>query len=434
MSRSRWRLIVREFGLVVVGKTASFGSLFLCGVLVARATEPAEYGLYAAGLAVLLILESVLGSPLDTATLRFSAMHRDQPQRLGRLQAAIFQLKVGAGAVLILFAWAARRQLATLFFTDVSRVGLPLVVGVCLMAVLMSRWTSVYMQTHLRFKAYAFLDVMTGACRLALVGILLLVGTQRADVFLGAYGIAAAGVFVVALRWIPRRCLFARWPGAADRREMISYVGMTTVAITLGVITLRGEPLILAGLHSPREAGYYGAAFQVSLLMSIAASLVSILVQPRVLPLARSGELRALLRYALSVGALLGVIGAMVILPQTPAIVHVLYGPVYEPVVPVLRVLIVASCVDLLGSPVLMPIVVQLFPRALCMTEALTAICFLIIAPLVAINAGAVGMAWIVLTVRVVKFALYAWIAFGNVDSLRDSNAPIISASADLKS
>ena len=62
--------------LVVGGKVASIAVIFAGGAIVARFGGPAEYGLFATAITAILLLDGMIGSPLDIGANRFSALDR----------------------------------------------------------------------------------------------------------------------------------------------------------------------------------------------------------------------------------------------------------------------------------------------------------------------------------------------------------------------
>lgn len=408
-----------ELALVAAGKLVALASLFAGGVLVARAGGPAEYGLFAAGLSLVLLLDATVGSPLDIATIRFCALHRDDPGRVDRFQAAAFRVKIGLGAAVLLAGWLVRRPLASALFGTEDHSGLLLVVLLSAVPLLLVRSTATCLQSTLRFRAYAMLDSAQGVLRLALVLLLLAAGTRAAEPLLGAYGISAALVFALGLWWLPQRYLTARWPQRDDARAIVGYSGAMTGIIILGTVTGRADIPILAAAGTAEETGYYAAAVQVSMVVTMLATYAGIVAQPRIIPLAREGRLGMLLRWNLLGAGAASAVMLPVAIWVFPVLIRRLFGDSYDASVPILRVLIVGTCADLLTMPVVMIFVMHLFPRTALVGEAVITLGFCAAVPIVlGAGAGAIGVAWIVTAIRLLKLLFYSWFTLRNMNRL----------------
>jgi O-antigen/teichoic acid export membrane protein len=416
---------IRHFLWVASGKLLVLGSLFVCGVIVARAAQaPAEYALFAAGLTLVLLIDAVVGSPLDLATVRFATIHRDEPQRVDRVASAMFRTKLALGAVAIVVAAVGGGSLADHLFDSPGRVGLLLIAVGSAFALLLMRGTAVHLQIHFRFSRYAVLDATQGGLRLLLAAALLAAGVRTSESYLAAYGLTATLVFVSAVLWIPQPYLLAPWPQRADLRTMVAYVGATAGIVILGTITGRSDILFLMALGEPVNAGHYAAAAHVAGLATMVAVYASIVCQPRVVPAALSGQLRLLLRWNVIGAAAVAVLavpsGVFLFDPLVPA----LFGSDFAPAVPILRILIVGTCADIFFMPVMMTLAIQLYPRASLGCETLITIAFLVAAPYAA-GHGPMAMAILATLVRLAKFVVYTGITWRQVRRRPEFTAPV---------
>ena len=66
---------VVNFLLVLGGKVSVTGVIFIGGILVARFSGAAEYGVFCVAMSAVLICDGMIGAPLDMAAVRFSALH-----------------------------------------------------------------------------------------------------------------------------------------------------------------------------------------------------------------------------------------------------------------------------------------------------------------------------------------------------------------------
>jgi O-antigen/teichoic acid export membrane protein len=409
------RPALRDFGLVLAGKLLALGSLFVCGVLAARAVTPSEYGLYSAGLALVLLLDALIGAPFDIAAVRFGAEHGDDPDRVARLMGTTFRSKLVLGVLVLVLGMALARPLAALLFADASRRGMVALALLGTVALLALRGTAVSLQVQLRFRDYARLDAAQGSLRIAIVVALFVAGFRTADAYLATYVGAAAVVFGIGVVAIRQPYLRFGRPDSRDVRRLTSFAGITAGTIVLGTITGRADVIVLAMQGDALQVGYYGAAFQVAALLTLVAGYAGVVFQPRIVPAAREGTLARLLALGLAAGAGIGAACAAIGWWLASPAVSLVFGESYAPAAPVLRVLLLATGLDFLGVPILLHLVVQLFPRTLFRVELATTLLFLAVVPFAASQWGGWGVAWVQVGLRLLKLAVYLWIAIDGI-------------------
>lgn len=398
--------------LVASGKLFVLGSMFACGVVVARAADtPAEYALFAAGLTVVLLIDATLGSPLDLAAIRFGAIHRDEPRRVDRFAAATFRIKLVVGAGMAAAALVASRPLAELLFDTPDRIALLHIAIVSALALLLIRGTAVHLQVRLLFHRYAVLDAAQGCLRLLAIAALLAAGIHQAEWYLAAYGLAAALVFASGIVWIPQPYMLARWPERSDARAIFAFLGSTAGIVILGTVTGRSDVLFLTALGNAERAGHYAAAAHMATVVTMLAVYGAIVCQPRVIPAAQAGRLGELVRWNLLGAAGIAVVAVPVSLFVFDPLVPALLGSDYAPAVPILKLLVIGTCADIFFMPVMMTFAIQMHPRTSLACEVGVTLVFLVAAPLAAVH-GPMAMAGVATVVRLVKFACYAGITW----------------------
>jgi O-antigen/teichoic acid export membrane protein len=405
------RRALGDLALVSGGKALSLGATFACGVLVARAAGAAEYGFFAAALSLALILDALIGSPLDFSAVRFGAELRDDPARVDRLQGAAFRLKLLAGLVLVALALSFGRPLAALVFGDARRSLLAATAMLAALCLLLARGTAAHLQIHERFTLFAALDTLQGLLRILALAALALAGTRTAEPFLGAWGAGAAGAFLVAAAVVPQPYLRAGWPDRKDARAIATHSGAVAGVVALGTLTGRIDVLILSAVRPGQEAGCYAAAVHVALLVSLLAGYASVIAQPRVIPMARGGRLPALLAGNAIAAAALSVLMVPAALFAVPRLLPFLFGPGFACAVPVLQILLVGSCADMFFMPVPMTYTLQVRPARALLGEAVITLLFVAAAGGTA-RAGPLQMAALATGARVLKLVLYWGIAW----------------------
>jgi O-antigen/teichoic acid export membrane protein len=431
MHRPAWRKrALGELALVAGGKVFGLVALLAGNVLVARAVGQSEYGIYAAAQTLVLLLDAIIGSPLDLAVVRFGALHAGEEQRVDRLWSAAMRIKLAIIAALFVVAALFRAHIAALFFQDAALGGVLLTAIGCASCLLLMRGTAAFVQSRTRFRAYALLDGAQGVLRLALLCILLASGVRSAGALLATFGVGTALVFVIAAWKIPQRYMRSRWPERDDARAILAYVGTTAFLIVLGTITGRSDVLILSAMRSSAESGTYAAAVQLAMIPTMLASYASVVAQPKVVGAARTGRLLSSVGWNALGATCLCVLAAPLIAWFLPELVRAIFGPEFSGAAPILRVLLIGTCADLFLMPVIMVFGMQLFPRAALAGEIVITAAFAI-AAVVAARAGAIELAWTMTGVRVAKLVWYGWIVWRHAGGLRSAPAELANVRAD---
>ena len=395
-----------EIARVAGGKTITVGSLVLCNLVVARASESAaEYGLYASGIALALILDAVIGFPLDISTVRFAALHASELDRTAQLHAAVFRVKLLAGGALLAVVATLNIPLSTLLFGAESGGVLALAVLVAV-ALLMVRSTSVLLQVRGEFTLYAALDTLQGVLRLALVTATAALPVHSAETFLAAYALGTGLAFALGLRLVSQRYIAESWPTLSELREAAAHAGLATVIVVLGTLTGRADVPVVAWKISAEEAGHYAVALQVATLLTLLASYGSVVMQPRIIAMSRERRIGTLVRWNIVVAGCITV-ALVPLLWALPHVIPALFGPRYMAAVRLSAVLLIGTCADLFSMPVLMMVAIQMWPRLMLVGELLIAVAFFGIL-MSGAAATSLTIAWVVTAVRFAKLALYA--------------------------
>ena len=401
-----------EFILVLGGKASIVGVIFVGGILVARCSGPAEYGVFSVAATLVLLCDGMIGAPLDMAAVRFSAWHAGEWQRTQRFEAMALHLKLLLAGILVAAALALRPAYES-FHAHVADGSFPMVtVLIATACLLTARSAGTSLQIRHRFKAYSMLDLAQAAARL--LGFLLFaaLGLARTSVFLAAYALAAVGAALCGVGFLGQKYLLGPWPPRPDASRMLRYCGYSAGIIALGTVTGRGDLLILATARGSASVSAYGLASQLTLLVAQVALYASVLTQPRIIPLARRGTLRAAFLTNLGLVALLALMGAFL---MNPSLLHWatsrMFGKGFDQSVTLLRILLIGALLDLLMVPILMVFCIQVCPAKTFGGEVLITAGFLVAALAAATGRFSLpveqAMAWVAVSTRLAKLLLY---------------------------
>ncbi|MCA9305687.1 MAG: oligosaccharide flippase family protein [Phycisphaerales bacterium] len=411
--RTETRRTLRDLVLVAGGKMLSMGALFACAVIAARVgggEEATEFGLYSTAIATILILDAIIGSPLDYSAVRFGALHHDEPARVDRFQAATFRLKLIIAAIFLAACAAAGPWIARRLFEGESRTTLLYLTLASTFALLLVRGTSANLQIRSRFIVYSLFDTGIAAVRLALLAAAAILGAHTAEPLVGVFGASALAMFVIFLG-VRQPYLRAKWPDRHDARAILRFITATAGVIVLGTITGKADIPILSALTSAHIAGIYAAAAQVAMLATMLAGYACIVFQPRLIPMARQGKLTRLIGANILAGLAIGVLAAPLVIWALPPAMVAVFGQTYADSVPILRILLIGTWLDILFMPVLMTFAMQTRPVACLAGEVVITAAFFAVMPIVSrVNEidAAITLAWIMTAVRVAKMVLYS--------------------------
>lgn len=396
----------QQIAVVAGSKLLALASLFVGGILVARTTGPAGFGYYNAGLAALLLLDAIVGQPLDTAMIRFNSLHGGDMRRVDAVQGAVLKLKLAVGVLIVAAALLFPRALAQRVFDANAPMSLPVVVAVSILCLLAARSTSCFLQIHQRFRAYALLDALQAAVRLAAIALLFATAVQAPDAYVAVYGAGSLLAFALFAVAVPQHYLIARMPDAADLRRILSYIGITSAIIILGTITGRIDVLLVMMFGGAEAAGQYSAAAQVAFLGALFAGYMAVVFQPKVVQYLREGVLGALIRQNALGAAMVALLCIPAAIWVIPWLMPALFGDEFVASVPILQILLIGTCADLLIMPILLPFSIQVLAKEALIGELIITASFF---ALVAAGPGvsAMRMAWIVSGVRIAKLAWY---------------------------
>lgn len=403
------RKVFSEFLLVSAGKVISLGALFVCGVVVARFCGPAEFGRFSAALSVILLLDVALGGPLDYAAVRFSAIHRDEPDRVARFHGATFRIKAALLLLMLVAGLLGRAPLSGLLFSGQEGTWFLLLCIGATASLLLLRSCFAWLQTGMLFRQYATLDSLNGVLRIgAMIGVGLL-GLRSAEAYIGVFAAAMAATYAGSLLLFKQPYLAAPAATRADFRALLGYFGATAAILIMGSFTGRSDIFFVKRLLSAEDAGLYASAAQVASAITMFASYACLVLQPRLM---HAGEASIRRLALLSVGA--GCAAAAVLMPASLwggawGLAHV-FGAKYAPAAPVLTVLMIGACLDLVFMPVLMTYALQARAKASMYGEFVVTAAYI-----AAIGAfaerGLIAVACIATGTRALKLVLYTWLA-----------------------
>jgi len=308
------------------------------GVLIARVLGPYQRGLYALPTAVYTGLVTAVFSGISLAVSYFmlTAGAGREILRPALIAAALFTVAgavpVAAAAQLGHNAWAVIPSVLVLPWSAVGMVLLGYAVGSKQI-----RWQTTY-------------ALVSTAALLLGIGVAFVVLPHTARVAVSAF-LAVNALLAAASLWIVFRDAVPRTGNPVSLRAFLVYALRVGFVSLVTLLNYRADLYVVAILTTTALLGQYAVAISAAEGLLVVTQVASIVTSPHVGSMDKKGaaELTAqCVRATLLISAPI----CAVFFFAAPLVVRVLYGAAYLPLVPSLRVLLVAVLVLSLGSPI----------------------------------------------------------------------------------
>ncbi|MGQ8367338.1 oligosaccharide flippase family protein [Glaciecola sp. 1036] len=398
--------IVKEFSLVTFAKVLALGSLFVCGVFIARFIGPVEFGFYSAALSFIILFDAIIGQPLDNAVIRFSSHHSQWRERTEKIQGYVLRIKLCVGFALCAIAFLYLDELTTLMFDQSASINLLISVMGCGIILLIVRSSACYFQINQLFAEYAKFDGLQGLLRLVFVGVFILLGVQSASFYVAIYGLGSLCAFVVFFTLIKQNFYFAKTPDKNDKRKIMSYIGVTSFIVVLSTITGKADIPILSTMGTAEETGHYSAAMQIAMIGTLMASYMAVVFYPKVVEMAKQGTLAGMIKLNLWSALAISVFCVPVAIYLVPLVLPLIFGEQFQPSILILQILFVGICADFVVMPILLPFALQQTANKILVGEIVITLLFFI-GIFTIPSLDALKMALLVSGIRVLKMSLY---------------------------
>ena len=308
------------------------------GVIIARALGPYQRGLYALPTAVYtgLVVAVFTGISLAVSYFTVTAKAGREILRPALLTVAVFcavgAVPVAAAALLGHNAWAAVPAVLILPCSAAPMVLLGYAVGTKQI-----RWQTSY-------------AVLSTAALLVGIGAALWVFGRTASVAVTAYVSVSAAVAAVSL-WVVFRDARSRAGDAIGFRPFILYALRIGLVNLVTLLNYRADLYVVALLTTTAVLGQYAVAISAAEGLLIITQVGAIVTSPHVGGL-ELNDAAALTAACVRATLVVAIPICAVFYAVAPIVVHLLYGSAYLPLVPALRVLLVAVLILSLGSPI----------------------------------------------------------------------------------
>lgn len=349
--------LAKNLGSVVVANAASAGLGFMVLALLSRKLSPAGFGILAP---IISILD--LGQVLIDFIVSAGAVHvAVQKLKSNVAHAAMafkiaFWIRMSAAGVVVILGWPAAPWLSQLLFGTADWTWELRLACATVPAIAVYMSAIAVLQTRQDFTRLSTVTIYKNSLRLGFLSILVVAGMLSVDS--AAWAICLAALVTAGLAVFTAPFSYLRAPGfdRAIAGEMFA-VNKWMMLMAISYVGGRIDVFMLSSLSVPEEVGWYSAAMQLCLAITLVSQSLITTLFPKTSGLQEPGELRAYWNRSLK-------LGAVVVLPYaalaivSPWVTPVLLGSSYANAAPVLNLLAGSAFLTLATNP----LILLLFP------------------------------------------------------------------------
>lgn len=375
-------------------RVMSFGA----GLLLSLASVPLmirhlgvdDYGRFVTISSIVFIIGGVTEAGLTNLGMReYATVSRDDRESLLRNIVGL-RLTLTLGGVLLAVGIAALAGSPSIIVTGTLVAGIGLLIGMIQQAY------AVPISVSLRLGIWSLIELLSRAVYTALLIGLVIVGAGLLP-FLWAQSVAGILMLAVTLAVIRRE---VPWRPSFDRARWLALLRLTlpyAAAAAVGVIYFRVTVILMSGLTSPEQTGFYSAALKI---VEIPGQIPWILVTSAFPVLARAArDDHSRFRYALQrlfeTNLIIGVWMTLCTIVGARFAIEVVAGKGFGPAVPVLQIHALAIATTFVIATLAFALLSLHMHRALLISNAIAVVvavvATLVLVPLFEARGGAVA-------------------------------------------
>jgi len=312
--------------------------------LLARWLGPGDFGLYAASLAIAVIVTDSLELAISGSVVNFGAKNNASSQKLIKY-GLILKLALGLGLGILAAVLA---KPVSGWINPALNQPFYLVALIIPLNFLM-RFPRSVLQSQRRFWADSSLEVITSLGRFLSVAGFYFSGSLTVITGLWAYLSGAVAALMIGSALISWKFLKERID-QETRRHFFQFQKWLTIGFILAAIHGRMDTAILLKLAGPAATGIYQAAFRFFMPVMQLAAALSLVFAPRFASFVTRQEARIYLKKAAKLTLLLG-LGVLLMLPLAPWLVSLIFGSAYSGAVLPARILSLGFALFIVMAP-----------------------------------------------------------------------------------
>jgi O-antigen/teichoic acid export membrane protein len=318
--------------------------------LAGNTADLTQAGQFAISMAIVRMLNNSVGSAADLVVLRRVPIlfHADPIAAAAVIRIALL-LRLGALLALVALGLLLHRTAQESLGASIS---LLLLIAVAASGELLLRAALSCFQALEQFGWFVTFEGLFQIGRLVAVLALLLTGTLDVYSVLTTYAGMGFGAALFAAAKLPRNLFKASCLQPDLLRDTARYFGWTLVSMILSAVMERIDLFMLGRFSGVEEAGLYGGILTLALIPDFLLGMLVTVLQPRVIKLHQSGQLRTFNRKIISFSAPAGLLAFLAIWTVSDVAVPFALGPNFSAVVPAFVILASGSLLWLAFTPV----------------------------------------------------------------------------------
>ena len=353
MSLRRQFDLSRTLGSVVVANAASAGMGFLVLALLSRQLAPAEFGILAPIIGILdlgqVLIDSIVAAGavhVAVQKLKSNAHHAAMAFKIA------FCIRMAAAGIVVVLGvpaapWLSQLLFGTTAWTTELRIAC---ISVPAIAVYMSAQS--VLQSHQHFMRLSAVILYKNALRLGFL--LALAVTSMLSVQAAAWAICLAAAVAALLAVFSTPFGYLKTPGIdfMIAGEMFA-VNKWMMLMAISYVGGRIDVLMLSSLSVPEQVGWYSAAMQLCLVITLLSQSMITTLFPKTSGLTAVAEMRAYWYRALKIAPIV-IVPFCLLLAISAWITPLLLGESYANAAPVLDLLAGSAFLTLATNPAIL--------------------------------------------------------------------------------
>lgn len=398
--------MLTDVARVWVPKTVAGGVFVALNFWLASLLGPAEYGVLAFCISLVLLIDSIVGGSVDLGLLRYAGGSSDSALTSGYELAALV-LKATAVVAAVAVAVLAGGRFGRFLFGSSQGSVLFTLAALAGAALLVLRSAQTRFQLRSQYARYGLSDWLHSLLRVGFIAGIIYSGMANPTTVLACYAVAAATTaLVVAPQLLRLRSM--------SRTQVVSlwrFARAAGATFAVGAVVARLDIFALAIASTPAQLGLFSLAMTLAAVPEMLGSYLAPVFTARITTWHHSGQLASLFgRIQL---ALIAVAGAGLLAGWVAArpLAAAVFPSGYDGAGQLLQILLVGGMAAFITFPVTLHFVMIAKPHAFIVMDGVTAPLLIVAYLYAARRHGALGVAYVTAGSRLLKATFMQWLA-----------------------
>jgi len=355
---------------VMVGNGAYLLFGFVANLVIVRTIAASDYGRLSVALAIMTVLQEVVGGGLDVAMVRFASQYwRTDPHMANTVLRQSFWLKLIANGVVTLLLWLLAPTLAVLVLGDAQLTGPLRWAAIGVIGTSLVNFQLAVMQAQEVFARYAAYRAFANGMKLLLLLVLVRTSTLNLATALFASTGLALATYLMGYAFAPSKFLRANPASSLIQvgKTLLGFGGWVIAGNLLFNLYARFDVLFLQRF-APAQVASYSVACGVVFLMDLTTFSVMTALLPHSGRLASTSDYSEYLRSTLLRCGLIALVLTPLFLLAGP-LLRLMFSSRYDSSVHIFRILFWGPLVSLMVYPLSLILYARHKPSAVTLSN-----------------------------------------------------------------